>query len=74
MKNLFAAACALTLAVTLSTDAQVRRGESEAPDSTRYDHRDQLASVEHPRRAVQRAEINNPDCVENKDQYVPQTR
>ncbi|HEX4384651.1 MAG TPA: hypothetical protein VH083_16935 [Myxococcales bacterium] len=74
MKRLFATACTVALAAILSTNAQVRRAESEAPDSTRYNSREPLAQVEHPRRAVQGSEINNPDSVENNNQYVPQKR
>lgn len=74
MKGLIATAA--LLAAILSTNAQVRRAESEAPDSTRYATRDALPTVEHPRRAVQAAEINNPDWVENNNQYQapPQSR
>jgi hypothetical protein len=69
MKRLIATACTAALAAVLSTNAQVRRAESEAPDSTRYANREPLPQVEHPRRAVQAAEINNPDWVENNNQY-----
>jgi hypothetical protein len=67
--RIFGIVCSLVLAGALTTNQQVRAAESDAPDSTRNKDRVPAPPPEHPNRAWQRAEIVNPDSVENKDQY-----